>query len=144
MRIHNHTIDQSIDISKYKIRNYINEHKSELKDTEEKHLDQKAALEKKIKELSKQVDKMKEERGLLKQNILDKEIQIAELTEIDNRFEVLRSMGNLLNNLNLVITETTDEQKKQAYALNNISTIMNLTKTFDNKPAVSEVCVQSD
>jgi len=55
------------------------------------------------------------------------------VTEIDNRFEVLRSMGNLLNDLNLVIMETKDEQEKQAFTLNKLTSIMSVAPIFEDK-----------
>ncbi|CAG9318996.1 unnamed protein product [Blepharisma stoltei] len=133
IRMHDQTVEQSINISISKLRASIEQNRVEIRDIIDKYKNDKSSYEKNIKELTSLCDQLAKEKVNLKQIILDKEIQIAEVTEIDNRFEVLRSMGNLLNDLNLVILETKDEQEKQAFTLNKLTSIMSVAPLFEDK-----------
>lgn len=97
-----------------------------------------------IKDMKIMIEEMSEEIKLLKQESLEKDMKILELTEVDNRFEVIRSMGKMLDKLNSIMMETADEREKQVVALNSVSNIINVAKYLDYRKSSNSVETQTN
>ncbi|CAG9314767.1 unnamed protein product [Blepharisma stoltei] len=144
LRIHDYTITDAVEMMKLKIRDYIEKHRKETETLQNDLKRKDASYLEYIKNLKKTIDDMKEEIKTLKQASLDKDIKIVELTEIDNRFDIIKGVGKMLKKLDSVITETVDENEKQAVTLNTISGMMEIAKHIDSKKPSKEKDTQTD
>lgn len=103
-----------------------------------------ADKDKEIAELKAQNAEFKKDISQLKKLLLEKEIKIAEITEIDGRVQAVNDMQNVMRRLTKYIDETETEQQKQAATLNSLSYIMNAVQEFDKKPETASTEFQTD
>lgn len=103
-----------------------------------------AEKDREIAQLKTQNVEFKKEVSHLKKLVLEKEIKIAEITELDGRVQAVNDMQNVMRRLTKYIDETETEQQKQAATLNSLSHIMSAVQEFDKKPDTASLECQTD
>lgn len=144
IRLHDSTLNKAVEANKYRIKHEADTKKMESDKIEQEYQKKLKLLADEIDFLKKALERSQKDRDSMRERMTEKEMQISQLTRIDERNETMQNMKNLLTSLNNVINETEDEQHKQIRTLKGMTTLINLATHTEKKPKVTENETQSD
>jgi hypothetical protein len=144
IRLHDSTINKAVETNRHRIKSEADTKKMESDKIEQEYQNKLKLLADEIDFLKKSLERSKKDRESMRERMNEKEMQISQLTRIDDRNETMQNMKNLLISLNNVISETEDEQHKQIRTLRGMTTLINLATHTEKKPKVSENGAQTD
>jgi hypothetical protein len=132
--LHEQSLFDLTEMAKTKTKNTIKEYKEKMSFQLNEFQVTKDDLEKKIDRLQEQVKNLQFAIADKDKYIHDRDKRMNELLEATNRDKSCLEMTRILKKLNNYISETEDQQHKQAAALSGISHVMSLAEKFDGKP----------
>jgi hypothetical protein len=116
----------------------------ELEKVQEQFKEKIEKLKEEILELNLKIKLLEEENLMLNDDIVDKEIKISKLTEVDFGFGAMKSMDNLLKNLNLFINDAKIQKKQNQAAMINIGEFFDTAKNIVTPIKYKSQVVQTD
>lgn len=105
-------------------------HNLELLKQSESASDLENSYKEETKKLNSQIKELKNEISYLRNSLSEREKKITELTEVDGGFKAMRSMNDLLANLNIVINEARTQKKKHKTTILEISEFIDVANSW--------------
>lgn len=142
--IHQHTLNEAVEMMKYRVRVDIESHRKEIEDlrsnwshTEDNYKDQ-------ISKLDQTLLSLQAQRTKLETELAERQEELAKITEGNQRHKIVQEMNLWSRKLADYLNESEAEQMKQAAALESIEVIMEASKRVNERRERKEAEVQTD
>lgn len=126
--IHQHTLNDAIEIMKYKVRSEVESRRKEVNDLRSKWLSEENRYKEQVKRLDQVVTVLQGQKLNLEIELSERQEELTKITEGTQKFKVVQEMHQWAEKLTNYLNESEAEQLKQAAALEGIEAIMNAAK----------------
>jgi len=131
LKIHDHCINDAVEMIKYKLRDSVDSHRKEIDELSFQFKAYESEFQEKVRALETEIKALTEQNKELKQTVIEKDIKIAEYFEVDSKVETIKSMSNMLKELNKIVEETTTEHQIQSNAIAHFYVMMKVAKQLN-------------
>jgi len=142
--IHQHTLNEAVEMMKYKVRAEVDSRRKEVDDlcskwshTEDKYKDQ-------IRILDQTLASLQSQRIKLETDLAERQDELARITEGNQRHKIVQEMHQWSRKLTDYLNESEAEQLKQAAALESMEMIMEASKRAKEAKQLMSVETQTE
>lgn len=144
LEIHDYTISDAVEMTKYRVKLEIEKRRSELEAAQFKWGEAEAKLQASLREAESSYTSLQAERLKLEQELADRQEELARLTDISVREPLVVEMQQLYRKMNSFLTDTELEQARQAAVLEGVEGIFKAAKVLTMPVTKAEKAVQTE
>ena len=144
LEIHDYTISDAVEMTKYRVKFEIEKRRSELETAQFQWNEKEGKLLASLHEAEGAYTSLQAERQKIEQELADRQEELARLTDISVREPLVVEMQQLYRKMNSFLTDTELEQSRQAAVLEGMEGIFKAAKVLTTPATKAEKAMQTE